>query len=58
MSKEKTYYVYYRERGNVKAEIFETCVTARNKYIASVFAKNDMESKYTIIKISLDTMPI
>ena len=51
MKKERTYAVKYREKREKAGQVFETSVTAKNNIEARELAKEDLESKYTIISV-------
>ena len=49
----KEYTVIYREKGNREGQRFETSVTARTVEEARRYAREDLESKYTIVSVKL-----
>lgn len=49
----KEYTVIYREKGNREGQRFETSVTANTVEEARRYAREDLESKYTIVSVKL-----
>lgn len=49
----KEYTVIYREKGNKEGQRFETSVTAKTVAEARRYAREDLESQYTIVSVRL-----
>ena len=49
----KEYTVIYREKGNKEGQRFETSVTAKTAAEARRYAREDLESQYTIVSVRL-----